>query len=170
MVIIRNAVCEDAAPLSALIESVARRFCFNPAQQVPAWFQASVTPTAVAECIASAEYRYWVAERDRQLLGMIAMRNANHIHHLFVLPQVHGQGIAGRLWARAKAECSGVVTLRSSLYAVPVYERFGFVKSGPQAEKDGLAYQPMEWCMSCPTTTCPIQQWRADGGAKKMPA
>jgi predicted GNAT family N-acyltransferase len=35
-------------------------------------------------------------------------------------------------------------TLRSSLYAVPIYKRFGFSESGPVGTKDGISFQPME--------------------------
>jgi predicted GNAT family N-acyltransferase len=34
--------------------------------------------------------------------------------------------------------------VRSSIHAVPVYEKFGFVIKGPVSVKDGIAFQPME--------------------------
>lgn len=40
---------------------------------------------------------------------------------------------------------SGKVAVRSSVHAVPVYERFGFVIAGPRVDEPGLTYVPMEF-------------------------
>ncbi|MFY0665521.1 MAG: GNAT family N-acetyltransferase [Natronospirillum sp.] len=49
------------------------------------------------------------------------------------------------LWAAAiQGFSASIFTVRSSLFAVPVYERFGFVASGPVGTKDGISFQPME--------------------------
>lgn len=36
-------------------------------------------------------------------------------------------------------------SVRSSIYAVPVYKRFGFLESGPAGSKDGVSFEPMEY-------------------------
>jgi hypothetical protein len=38
----------------------------------------------------------------------------------------------------------GVFTVNSSVVAVPVYERFGFVMAGARVEKNGGRYVPMK--------------------------
>jgi hypothetical protein len=39
----------------------------------------------------------------------------------------------------------GRYTVHSSLGAVPVYERFAFVATGPVITKHGISFQPMRW-------------------------
>ena len=67
---------------------------------------------------------------DNKLVGVAAIRDNQHCYHLFVAPEYHKKGIAGLLWQYLKAEAvaTGTVsfTVNSSIYAVPVYEKFGF--------------------------------------------
>ncbi|MDF5808500.1 GNAT family N-acetyltransferase [Pseudomonas aeruginosa] len=56
--------------------------------------------------------------------------------------------MARALWARARelvsrAGYSGVFTVSAALGAVPVYQRFGFVASGPVTTEHGVARLPM---------------------------
>lgn len=140
-----EATNDDSAVLSRLIESVARRFCFEHGTEIPVWFLESLRPSAIAEQIADETFNYLVAMHRDELVGVLVIRHSNHIHHLFVSPAMHKQGIAHALWNGAKLRYLAPpnITVRSSLYAVPAYERFGFKKSGQPAEKDGLVYQPM---------------------------
>ena len=60
------------------------------------------------------------------------------------------KGIAKELWRKAIELCrSSKYTVRSSLYAVPVYENFCFVKSAAVEVKDNIRFQVMEVNMSC---------------------
>lgn len=85
----------------------------------------------------------------KALAGVIAVRDTTHIYHLFVMPEFHRKGVAAKLWERAKANAlaSGNkegFSVRSSEFAVPVYERFGFCVIGSRAEKGGIAFVPMK--------------------------
>ena len=56
--------------------------------------------------------------------------------------------MARELWQLAKEQAvragnPGRFTVNSSLGAMPVYERFGFVSSEPTVAKHGIAFQPM---------------------------
>ncbi|MCH8529481.1 MAG: GNAT family N-acetyltransferase [Saccharospirillum sp.] len=86
-----------------------------------------------------------VYEVDGSIVGYLAIKGGSHLYHLFVSEAHQGKGIAKQLWMAA-IEGSPVkcFTLRSSLYAVPVYKRFGFEESGPAGLKDGISFQPME--------------------------
>lgn len=58
----------------------------------------------------------------------------------------HGQGIGRCLWNTVLAEnTSPVITVHSSLYAVDVYKKFGFVVTGEIQEDEGIKYVPMEY-------------------------
>ena len=92
---------------------------------------------------------YHVAEIDGAIAGFIAVRDKRHLFHMFVDKRYHRQGIARRLWEVARqaaidAGNDGVFTVNSSNYALPVYQRFGFVRTAPTQESKGLRYNPMQ--------------------------
>lgn len=144
--LIRPASASDAEEISGLITGWARHYLQDPAPPEAAAFLATLTPSATAERIEAPSFRYYVAEGPRGLLGVIALRESSHLYHLFVRADAHGQGIARALWAHAKAESgSDAFVVNSSLPAVPVYERFGFVARDTPQTKNGLVYVPMEY-------------------------
>ena len=146
---IRNADSTDASHISELICKVAHRFNSSASGEVAPWFLASVTPTAIASHIADIKFNYLVGFVGQALAGVIALRDTTHIHHLFVAPEFHRQGVAAKLWEHAKADAIALgnkesFSVRSSEYAVQVYERFGFHVVGARAEKDGIIFVPMK--------------------------
>jgi ElaA protein len=55
-----------------------------------------------------------------------------------------GRGLAARLMARAlELADSRPVVLHAQSYLVAWYERFGFVRTGPDFDDDGIAHAPM---------------------------
>ena len=92
---------------------------------------------------------YVVAEIDNGIAGFIAMRDHKHIFHMFVDKAQHRQGVAAALWhvvrqAALAAGNSGTFTVNSSNYAVPVYEKMGFVRTAEMQCKNGIFYNPMQ--------------------------
>ncbi len=92
---------------------------------------------------------YHVAEIDGVIAGFVAVRDRKHLFHLFVDRAWHRRGIARRLWDVARqaaidAGGAGCFTVNSSNYAMPVYEKFGFVRTAPTQESKGLRYNPMQ--------------------------
>jgi predicted GNAT family N-acyltransferase len=50
------------------------------------------------------------------------------------------------LWRTLLARTSAPeVTVNASVYAAPVYARWGFVATQPPQQRMGLAYVPMRW-------------------------
>ena len=146
---IRKARPADALGISELISMVAHYFNSSAVGEAAPWFLASVTPAAIAGTITDPKFNYLTGVVGSTLAGVIALRDSTHVHHLFVAPECHRQGVAARLWARAKADAiaagnSDGFSVRSSEYAVPVYQRFGFHVVGARAEKDGIAFVPMK--------------------------
>jgi len=97
----------------------------------------------------AAGMRYHVAERDGKIVGFVALREQKHLYHLFVDKQYHRQGIATALWAVARQEAvaagnPGLFTVNASNYALPVYQKMGFVRTEPMQFKSGLYYHPMQ--------------------------
>lgn len=89
-----------------------------------------------------------VALDGDQLAGFIAIRDNSHLFHLFVGTAWQRQGLARRLWRVARAAAiarggDGNFTVNASNYAVPAYERLGFVRVAPAQCVKGLSFNPM---------------------------
>jgi len=145
---IRRAHVVDAPLISTLILNVAHYFSSGASGEVASWFLNSITPQAIEGYIRDAKYNYLVAHSDGVLVGVISVRDTSHVHHLFVAPETHRQGVAAQLWTRAMADALNAGNtdgffVRSSEYAVPVYSRFGFRVAGARSEKDGIVFVPM---------------------------
>ena len=88
------------------------------------------------------------ALKDEKLIGVVVVRPPSHLYHLFVVSDLQRQGIGGQLFAAADAATiansqSRILTVNSSLNAVPVYERLGFTVDGPVVETNGVRHQSM---------------------------
>ena len=90
-----------------------------------------------------------VAAVENKLVGMIEVRDNNHICLLFVAKNYMGQRVAKELVHRALEICRkqypGLqkVDVNSSPYAVNIYEKLGFNVNGPSEEKNGIIFIPM---------------------------
>lgn len=143
--ILRDAVAADAPAISALILELAPLMTVDGKGEGAAGFLLSLAPAAIAAYIAAPNYRYQLGFLDGALAGVVAVRDGRHVFHLFVARALHGRGLARRLWAAARTAAGDAdgYTVNSSCYALPMYEHFGFVASGPRVEKDGIAFVPM---------------------------
>lgn len=111
-------------------------------------FASTVTEENVLGFVTENDGRYQVAFVDGELAGVVSVRDNSHLFHLYVAERFHRRGIARALWQAARDDAQargnpGRFTVKSSPYAVGVYERFGFKATGPRAEQGGLAYVPM---------------------------
>lgn len=146
---VREARVEDAEAISALITSLAHYGLADPDDPgAAAGFFATITPDAITRNLADESFRYHVAEVEGELAGVIGMRDSAHLYHLFVADPFRGRGIAARLWETARRQAlaqgnPGRFTVNATRFAVPVYERLGFVPADALQVKDGLAYLPM---------------------------
>lgn len=148
MMRIRLATARDAEAISALIRGVSHFFTLRPDGAGAEAFLETVSPHAIRGCLSSPDYVYRVAEEDGVIVGVVAVRESRHLYHLFVAPDGQRRGLARRLWTRAmraavRAGNPGEFTVNSTPFAVPVYERFGFVATGPRVEANGIAFVPM---------------------------
>ena len=91
---------------------------------------------------------YCKAIADGRLAGVVAMRDHTHLFHLFVDPVFQNQGLSRQLWLHVKAMAlskghAGGFTVNATIYAMPVYERFGFAATGAKVDKNGISFVPM---------------------------
>jgi GNAT superfamily N-acetyltransferase len=86
-----------------------------------------------------------VAASSDSLAGVLAISDSSHVKYFFVHPDFQKLGIGRQLWEFALFNrlLSTKVTVRSSLFAVPVYERLGFKAIEPQKTFNGMNYQTM---------------------------
>jgi GNAT superfamily N-acetyltransferase len=132
-------------------------------------FDAFVAPDYSAEGIATF-YRYiqpdalraratsdsfaLVAVDGVEIIGVIEVRGLHHIALLFVAATRQRRGVARSLFRQAMAVCRteqpdlGEVTVNSSRYAVPVYERLGFHPTGGYQVRNGIGFVPMSLKLS----------------------
>ena len=127
---IRPANVDDAPAISALIHRNLALLTVDSGGAGAEQFLLHVTPQAILGYLESPGFRYRVALEESVLAGVVAIRNGTHVYHLFVQPERHGLGLGRRLWTLARRELvdpgARMLTVNSSINAVPVYEAFGF--------------------------------------------
>jgi predicted GNAT family N-acyltransferase len=104
----------------------------------------------VSDDLQSGQKKLWGYYQDGKIIGVIATRDISHIALMFVDKIHHKKGIARQLFNIVLTELKSNVditqiTVNSSPYAVKIYERLGFKKTGEQQEKDGIIYIPMAY-------------------------
>lgn len=131
--------------ISELVTSLSHFYLTKSENELPEWFAQTLTHSAFLKRLESHEYSNFIYELDGEIIGYIAMKGNSHLFHLFVSEKHQGKGLSRALWEFATSVCiSNTYTLRSSIYAVPVYRKFGFIESDTAGEKDGISFQPME--------------------------
>ena len=151
---IRSATPTDARSLADLIACFQPAITLDPSGIGAEQYLASVSEEAERRYLESSRYTYFVTESEGEITGFIAMRDRTHLFHLFVSADYQGQGIARSLWCHAREHAAqtgapSVFTVNSSLSAVVVYRRFGFVPSGAEVHTDGIAFLPMQLDLEC---------------------
>lgn len=151
----REATVADCQAISRLLLRCAERFLLADfSSQGQALLCDSFQAYAIADYLQQGlDYRLAFAQHgaEAELVGVIALKRPCHLYHLFVAPNWHGQGIARQLLAElwptvlswAQQAQQQELTVNSSLYAVPVYLRWGFVPDSPPRERNGVIDQPM---------------------------
>ena len=154
---IRIAHAEDVKEIATLVRSLSHYYLpqktssaqdsptkSSSVKSLPSWLLNSLTEEQFLQRITNAEYSNYVYCIDDEIVGYIAMKESSHLYHLFVSEARQGNGIANGLWKHICGKCSAEkYSVRSSLYAVPVYKKWGFVETDMVREKDGIKFQAM---------------------------
>ncbi|MGB3364498.1 MAG: GNAT family N-acetyltransferase [Thermodesulfobacteriota bacterium] len=94
-------------------------------------------------------YLAMVSETDSKLAGVIELKGYNHISMLYVDKAFHKKGVAKELIRVALEEASSNysshddITVNSSRYAVPFYEKLGFIQIEEEKTIYGVIHIPM---------------------------
>lgn len=111
-------------------------------------FKNFVNDPILKSMFLEGKYRAVGAYCDGLLVGIMGIRNENHLSLLFVDSEYHRRGIATRLIQKGfnivyneygKKE----MTVNSSPYAVGFYHKMGFVDTNIEITTDGIRYTPM---------------------------
>ena len=91
-------------------------------------------------------FKIYGAFEDNILKGLIATdRRKRHISLFFVDKVSQGKGIGKELMKVViNNNENSYITVNSSRYGVPIYEKLGFVKTEEEKEQDGLKFTPMK--------------------------
>jgi GNAT superfamily N-acetyltransferase len=145
---IRQAKPTDAPAICALLRAVTPLIVPDPTDPEALRFLESFKEPAVVERLAAPNYFHLVAERGADFFGYIATRDGTHLYHLFVQPELHGQGIGRQLWQQLlRVSGPGPYTVNSSVPAVAVYR--SFVPSGEPQLHRCPPYVPMTYAGGC---------------------
>ena len=97
-----------------------------------------------------------VAVYDSKIVGMIEIRNGNHISMLFVLPEYINNGIGTKMLSyaiaqirkeRSKANAVKQVTVHSADGSIAFYLTRGFRTIATRQERDGIGYTTMAFSL-----------------------
>lgn len=111
-------------------------------------FHRYIQPSAFRARAQTNHFSLISLEQDK-VVGVIEMRGHNHVSLLFVAPEFQRRGIAKELLRRALQICRAneprlsEISVNSSSYAVPIYERLGFRRAGGRQVRNGIGFLPM---------------------------
>ena len=165
MITYRKANPEDIQPAIALWLKIWDEFIDPEKASVNPDYDELARSSNLLKKYESSDRVMLVAADGERIVGAIgAVINENFIKPpLCVDREYHRQGIATELLSRMvcelKMQGSEVIKLNSSRYALPFYENFGFVQTGPEQKLESfdVAYIPMEYSLSAMTQDNSIQ-------------
>lgn len=82
---------------------------------------------------------------DKTLVGVIGLKELNHIHSLFVDKQYQNRHIGSKLMDAAKKLMYGKISVNSAPFAVSFYQKQGFQVVDQLQEVNGILFVPMEY-------------------------
>lgn len=112
-------------------------------------FQDFITDQSLRKMFLVGEYILYGAFYRGELVGVVSLRNKEHVSLLFVDEAFHKMGIGRKLINQMQEIAKGLgsyrLTVNASPYAVGFYHKVGFVDTNIEQKKDGIRYTPMSW-------------------------
>ena len=107
-----------------------------------------VIPDCLRERLKNGNYSFVALDKD-EIVGVIEVRDTNHISLLFVKKEYQKMGIAKKLIELSLEKSKkinhsfSVIEVNSSLYAVEIYEHLGFVQIDEEKVVNGIRFVSM---------------------------
>jgi len=102
-----------------------------------------------------ARHSGFVAEDGNgQIVGLAEVRDCSHLSLLFVSSLLQRRGIGAALVQQAVHLCRlgspscAAITVNASPNSIQAYEHFGFFPTGPEQERNGIRFVPMEMAIT----------------------
>ena len=100
----------------------------------------------------------WVAISGDVLIGVVEVRDLNHLSMLYIEASHHRKGVGHQLLTTALAECKQTIvvakiTVNSSHYTQPFYARHGFWQEGEETTTNGVISVPMALASVIPVSS-----------------
>jgi predicted GNAT family N-acyltransferase len=137
---------------SNMVEDVFNEFVGNDySDEGKEAFKDFIKPQNVLARLDKNESIIYIAKSNDEIVGVLEVKNKNHISLFFVKKEFHNKGIGKRLFKKflnvLKQENNEnkVITVNSSFYAEEIYSRLGFNKKDKVQEKNGIKFIPMEY-------------------------
>ena len=84
---------------------------------------------------------------EDQIVGMIELRDNNHVCLFFVDKKYHNNGIGRELFQEALLRIkryTDFLEVNASPFSEKIYSKLGFIAAGEQTEKNGIKFIPMK--------------------------
>lgn len=143
MINFRRAILADVQIISELIAPYVDDLICNETSRQR--FQ----PEALAIILQKDGLHYYLAVIDSEVIGGIAYQAPSHLMHYFVKVGWQGKGYGRQMWQFIYGEMTTnanvhEITVNSSVYAVKIYETYGFEVVGELTEKNAVRFIPMK--------------------------
>ncbi len=88
---------------------------------------------------------FYTAIENDLVVGVLGMRENNHIGYFYVRTTHHKRGIGKALFNTVLNDYEGDITVNACPYGVPIYTRLGFVPTDTQKNENGIIFTPMRY-------------------------
>jgi len=182
-VAIRRAIVTDAGAVARLIEPAFARYIAPTLATVGrVAFRLYVTEKALRARLGGGAVAWCAVDAGSDALAGYAELGGrdgapggiDHLTLLFTALDRQGQGVARRLLATATTHLGTAeppvrqLTVNASAFALPIYERLGFVRSAANTEEGGIVATPMLYDLGPPRRSA-ARSGAARAGASRRP-
>ena len=114
-------------------------------------FKDYIIPKNILERFNNKTSQFYIAKYSDEIIGILEIRNKDHVALFFVKKEYHGKGIGKKLFDNyiktLKQDNNGIkaITVNSSFFAEKIYSKIGFIKIDEIQEREGIKYIPMEY-------------------------
>jgi len=113
-------------------------------------FKEYTEPKNILERFKNGSNNFYIAKYNEEIIGILEIRNKNHISLFFTKKEYHKKGIGKILFENYKKTIINnsdvnIITVNSSIYGEKFYEKLGFIKINEVQEKDGMKIIKMEY-------------------------
>jgi predicted GNAT family N-acyltransferase len=112
-------------------------------------FKDYIKSSSILKRINDKISKIYVARYNKDIIGMLEIKNKDHISLFFVRKEYHQKGIGKTLFDNylksIKNSSIKSITVNSSFFAENIYSKMGFIKTDEIQERNGIKYIPMEY-------------------------